>query len=72
MRLDGTIDDGKVFAVVHCVQHRHLKRRRTRDRRLTRFKVDLHAIVRAKLLQPSGESSKRIAFAREVDAAAQD
>ena len=69
MRLDRTVDDRKVFAVMHCVQHSNLKRRAPRNRGLPRFKIDLHTKRLGKRLKTRSQTIKRIAISGKVNSA---
>src|SRR5471032_121960 len=68
---DGAVDHGEVFAVVERVEHGDFQRSTVGDRRFSRLQVDLHAVLLGERLQTGAERVDGVAFAGEVDAAAE-
>src|SRR5450830_1325542 len=68
---DGTVDHGEVFAVVEGVEHGDFQRGAVGDRGFAGFQVHLHVVLLREGFQACAERVQRIAFAGEVDAAAE-
>ncbi len=71
MRLDRAVNHRQVLAVVQGVEHRDFQRRTHGDRRFAGLQVDLYAEFFREGFQPRAEGIQRIAFAGEVDTAAE-
>ena len=67
MRLDRGIHDRQILAVVHHIQHRHLKACRPSDGCFARFQINLHPEPFGKRLQPRRQPVHRITLAREMN-----
>ena len=70
MSFDGTVNNRKILAIMHCVKNGNFKCCAIGNGSFTRLKINSNPVFIRETLEPVGESFKRIIFTGKIDAAA--